>query len=136
MGELEPRRPDGYTRDQNGNRYGILVGRTCYIIGWNAMWATATSTGALDAERKQLALALKRTKAQEDRVTDAYINEAMDLERYKAEMEKLRQRQTGLGEQSRQLVQRQQQEQDSQQALEHLERFCHQVAKGLDALTF
>ena len=41
------------------------------------------------AKRKQLAVALKRVQAQEDRITDAYINEAMDLNRYKAEMDKL-----------------------------------------------
>ena len=31
---------------------------------------------------------------------------------------------------------RQRQEKDSHRALEHLERFCNQVAKGLEAMTF
>ena len=89
-----------------------------------------------DAERKQLGVALKRIKAQEDRITDAYINEAMDLKRYKAEMDKLRQHQTEIERRTTELDQRQQQDQDAQNALEHLNRFCHRISKGLDALTF
>ena len=41
-------------------------------------------------ERKKLGIALKRVAAQEDRVTEAYVSEAMDLDRYKEEMEKLK----------------------------------------------
>ena len=89
-----------------------------------------------DAERKQLGVALKRVKAQEDRITDAYINEAMDLKRYKAEMVKLRQHQAEIERRTTELDRRQQQDQDAQNALEHLNRFCHRISKGLDALTF
>ena len=39
------------------------------------------SSNALEYERKQPALALRRVRVQEVRVTDAYINGAMDLER-------------------------------------------------------
>ena len=89
-----------------------------------------------DGERKQLGVALKRVKAQEDRITDAYINEAMDLKRYKAEMVKLRQHQAEIERRTTELDRRQQQDQDAQNALEHLNRFCHRISKGLDALTF
>ena len=50
----------------------------------------SSSKNALEAERKQVALAKRRIKVQEDRVTDAYVNKAMELDRYKVEMEKLR----------------------------------------------
>lgn len=40
-----------------------------------------------ELEQKQLQLALKRIGDQEDRITDAYRNEAMELDRYKSEME-------------------------------------------------
>lgn len=43
-------------------------------------------------EQKQLQLALKRIVNQEDRITDAYRNDAMELDRYKSEMENLRNR--------------------------------------------
>lgn len=96
----------------------------------------AASPDSLEAEWKHLAVALKRVKAHEDRVTDAYINEAMELERYKTEMEKLRQHRAELERCIRELDRRRQQEQDSRKALEHLDRFCRQVAQGMDSLTF
>ncbi|MCL5265484.1 MAG: hypothetical protein M1343_09900 [Chloroflexi bacterium] len=42
--------------------------------------------GTVDTERRQIKTALKRLKVQQDRVTDAYINEAMELGEYKARM--------------------------------------------------
>ncbi|MDA1128089.1 MAG: recombinase family protein [Chloroflexi bacterium] len=91
-------------------------------------------TGA--SERKRLQTAIKKVAQAEDRVTDAYINEIMDMDRYKAEMEKLRQTRGELERASRALDQRQQQVQDSQKALEHLDKFCSQASRGLDALSF
>ena len=54
-----------------------------------------------DAQRAHLEpdeeqAALKRLKSQEDRLTDAYLNEAMDLKRYKSEMDKLAKRREEL----------------------------------------
>ena len=69
-------------------------------------------------------------------MTDAYINEAMELERYTAEMGKLRHQRDELERHSEELDRRKQQEQDSHNALAHLQRFCHQVAQGLDTLNF
>ena len=60
----------------------------------------------LDSEQTQLALALKRIKAREDRITDAYINEAMELERYKVEMQKLRHQREELERAMRRLERR------------------------------
>ncbi len=60
----------------------------------------------LDSEQTQLALALKRIKAREDRITDAYINEAMELERYKVEMQKLRHQREELERATRRLERR------------------------------
>jgi len=81
-------------------------------------------------------IALKRVAAQEDRVTEAYVSEAMDLDRYKEEMEKLKSHRQELDRSQREIDQRQRQKQDTQKALAHLERFCHQVSKGLTSLTF
>ena len=98
--------------------------------------AMATSQAGLETERKTVALALKRANAQENRITDAYINEAMELDRYKAEMDKLGQRRMALERAEQEIDQRKRQEQDSHTALEHLQVFCHRVAGGLDAMTF
>ena len=90
----------------------------------------------LEFERKQVSIALKRVKGREDRITDAYVNEAMELERYKAEMDRLRAEREELQRMVQDIDRRQRQDKDSHSALEHLERFCNQVAKGLEALTF
>ena len=104
--------------------------------GYQRSMAKAASPHSLAAERKQLSVALKRLKAQEDRATDAYVGEAMGLDRYKVEMDKLRQQKSDLDRRHRELDQRQQQEQHSRSALDHIDRFCRQVTQGLDALTF
>ena len=96
-------------------------------------------TGArsgVEADVKQAVVALKRIKGQEDRITEAYINEAMGLERYKAEMEKLKGRTAGLERIQRELERRGEQERNRHEALGHLERFSAQVSSGLDAMTF
>ena len=96
----------------------------------------ATAPAALEAERKHLVLALKRTRLQEDRLTDAYINQAMELDRYKEEMEKLRQRRASLSQAEEDIEQRAHEEHDSQAAVGHIQRFCGTIAAGLDAMTF
>jgi len=98
--------------------------------------AIVTSDARLETERKTVAIALKRAKAQEDRVTDAYINEVMELDRYKAEMEKLKERRKELERAAQEVNQREHQEERSREALEHLEQFCHRVALGLETMTF
>lgn len=96
----------------------------------------AASPQGLEVDRRHVSLALKRVKAQKDRVTDAYVNEAMDLERYKAEMDRLRQRRRELQQAAQEIDRREAQDLDSRRALEHLEAFCQRVAQGLDNLTF
>ncbi|MCH7972113.1 MAG: recombinase zinc beta ribbon domain-containing protein, partial [Chloroflexi bacterium] len=86
--------------------------------------------------KKQIALALKRVVVQEDRMTDAYRNEAIELNRFKIDMQKLSQRRKGLEKQQEELQLRKVQEESRQTALEHLERFCGEVATGLSNLTF
>jgi len=49
-----------------------------------------------ELNRKQIALAIKRVVVQEDRMTDAYRNEAIDLDRYKSEMNQLNTRRNTL----------------------------------------
>jgi hypothetical protein len=88
------------------------------------------SATTLEFERRQVTLAPKRVKGQEDRLTDAYVNKAMDLRRYKEEMVNLRSRQQELEQAAHDIEDWSGQEQASRRALEHLERFCHQIAKG------
>ena len=56
--------------------------------------------------------------------------------RYGNEMNKLRLQREQLDHATKELAQREGQQRDSREALEHLERFCRQVAIGLDAMTF
>ena len=98
--------------------------------------AESSSAGAVGAEQSQITVALKRTAAQEDRVTQAYLSEAMDLARYKAEMEKLKQRRSELDHAAKDIERRARQELDARDALAHLQRFCDQVCRGLEAMTF
>ena len=88
------------------------------------------------AERKKLGIALKRVAAQEDQVTKAYVSEGMNLNRYKEDVDKLRSHRQELDRPRREVYQCQRQKQDTQKALAGLERFCHQVSKGLTSLTF
>jgi len=60
----------------------------------------------------------------------------MDLDRYKEEMDKLKSHSQELDRSQREIDQRQRQKQDTQKALAHLDRFCHQVSRGLTSLTF
>ena len=60
----------------------------------------------------------------------------MDLDRYKAEMDKLGQRRKELERAAQDITRREQQERDSRKGLEHLERFCQDIARGLEAMTF
>ena len=110
----------------------ILVNGT---IGDHGMAVMSVRNG-LEFERKQVSLALKRTRRQEDRITEAYINEAMDLGRYKQEMGKLGQRREGLEKALKDAERRESQEKQSREALGQIESFCHRVAQGLDALGF
>ena len=94
------------------------------------------SVNVIDKERKQPSLELMRLAVQEDRVTEAYVNEAMEFNRYKIEMDKLRERRNGLEELENQLGQRARQEQDAKAGLRYLEQFCDRVSEGLEILSF
>jgi len=95
-----------------------------------------SSHSDLEFERKQVSVALRRTRRQEDRITEAYINEAMDLDRYKEEMGKLHQRREDLERASKDIERRESEEKHSRKALGQMESFCHRVAQGLNALGF
>jgi hypothetical protein len=85
-----------------------------------------------DAERKTVAPAIKRLATQQNRMTDAYENEAIDLPRYKAEIDKVRGQRKGIDQELGHIEQREQQEMDSERALEQLEAFCTTISHGLD----
>jgi hypothetical protein len=94
------------------------------------------SADDIEFEKKQVATALKRVKAREDRVTDAYINEVMELERYRTQMERLKAEREELERIGSDLDKRASEQEQSRGAIEQLEGFCSQVAQGLDNLTF
>ena len=98
--------------------------------------AKASSPDSMAVKKKQGSVAFKRLKTQEDRMTDAYRNEIIEMDRYKAEMDRLRQQKGEIERRGRELDQRQQLEKHSRNALENIDRFCRQVTQGLDALTF
>ena len=103
---------------------------------YNRRLASSTPENQTELERRGLASALKRVNAQEDRITQAYVNDAMDLERYKREMDGLRVRRRELEAMGRDLERKEKQAQAESSNLEHLESFCARVADGLDRMTF
>ena len=56
------------------------------------MVAVSDSGSGLEHERRQVELALKLVRIQEDRITQLHANETMDLKRYKTEIDRLRAR--------------------------------------------
>jgi site-specific DNA recombinase len=100
------------------------------------MVAVSDSGSGLEHERRQVELALKQVRIKEDRITQAYANEAMDLKRYKTEMDKLRARIKELDGIARDLERRSEQERGAESALQQLQTFCHRVSEGLDRMSF
>ena len=94
------------------------------------------ATSDLDFEEKRLNLGLKQLKTQEDRVTDVYVAEAMDLARYKREMERLSTQRQGLEQRFQQVQHQAREEANNREALTQLDTFCSRVAQGLDNMTF
>jgi hypothetical protein len=89
-----------------------------------------------EIEPKQLSLALKRIRIQEDRLIDAYKNEAIDLDQLKVEMGKLRARKQETEQRQKRLEQQGREQTNLKEGLAHLEAFCRRVSQGLQNLTF
>ena len=68
-------------------------------------------------------------------MTDAYRNEAIELERYKPEMGKLRDRRDVIGSQLVELENRRARSESQVSAIENIEAFCDRVSAGLDSLS-
>ena len=113
-----------------------LQNPTALAEEYNRRVETSGATSDLDYEIKGLNLALKQLKTQEDRVTDAYVAEAMDLARYKSEMERLSAQRQVLEKQIVGVQHQAQQEANHRQALTQLDEFCSRVGQGLDYMTF
>ena len=115
---------------------GALQSPETLLDGHRSLLETSNSANALEHERKQVKLGLKQTQAQEDRITQAYVNEAIELPRYKLEMDRLRARSKELEGFSHDLDRKSDYERDSKNALCNLESFCHSVADRLDNMSF
>jgi len=96
----------------------------------------AITQDSIEIERKRMELALKRLKTREDRLIDAYKNEALGLPQFKQEMDKLRSRRGALERQLGDLERQRQEHVQAQDALASLETFCQRVSQGLDSVTF
>ena len=82
------------------------------------MVAVSGSGSGLEHERRQVELALKQVGIKEDRITQLYANEAMNLKRYKTEMDRLRARIKELDGIARDLDRRSEQERRTGSALQ------------------
>ena len=89
-----------------------------------------------ETHKKQVELALRRIKAQENRLIDAYKNEAIELSRLKEEMGKLRALREGLERERRELGHSRQEQVRAEDAVVRLEAFCERISDGLENLTF
>ena len=115
---------------------GALQDPQVLLDEYRDMVAVSDSGSGLEHERRQVELALKQVRIKEDRITQAYANEAMDLKRYKTEMDKLRARIKELDGIARDLDRRSEQERGAESALQQLQTFCHRVSEGLDRMSF
>ena len=92
--------------------------------------------GLEEAREKQIDLVLRRVKAQEDRLMDAYTNEAIELPRLKEDMGKLKARRELLQKERRELDRLREEHVREEDALVRLEAFCERVSRGLENLSF
>ncbi|MBM3947029.1 MAG: hypothetical protein FJ315_06490, partial [SAR202 cluster bacterium] len=95
----------------------------------------ATACDAAERERKELQAALAKAKAQQDRLTDAYLAQVLELAEFKAKMGQLRDQAQQVEKQLGELDRRSQQQGQQERVLALLETFCETVARGLDNLT-
>jgi hypothetical protein len=98
--------------------------------------AEAKAPDNVEVEERQLSLALKRIKNQEDHLIDAYRNEVIELDQLKAEMGKLKLRKQEVQQRQKALDQQGREQARLQEGLCQLESFCEQVSQGIDSLTF
>jgi site-specific DNA recombinase len=103
---------------------------------WERRKSQSQAPDDIEAQLKQVDLALKRLKAQEDRLVDAYKNEAIELPKLKEEMGKMKARREQLDRQRQDLERRSRERAEAADAVERLEAFCRRVNQGLEHLTF
>ena len=87
-------------------------------------------------ESKRLTSALNKLQSQEDRLTGAYLNEAMGLQLYKSKMDQLAAHRHDLERLSLEIKDQAEQEVSNRQGLKRLNEFCDHVSAGLDKLSF
>ena len=91
-----------------------------------------------DADRrlKHIEVAIKHVERKLERLTDAYENEAMELDSYKERADRLRARKIALNDDAKALREQQITEQEIARSTESFEDFLAQIDDGLKALTF
>jgi site-specific DNA recombinase len=98
--------------------------------------AQISSSDALETEHKQLLLAQRRLKSQEDHLIDAYKNEVIELPQLKEEMGKLKGRRQELERQHEALERRSKKQASLREGLAQLKAFCERANQGLEHLDF
>jgi site-specific DNA recombinase len=154
----------GYRYYRCGNRYGygVELGETCkgHIradaveeVVWAAMSDAIRHPEVIadDYQRRleesgepehitgetlRINAELKRLKAQEDRLVDAYRESVIDMDRFRDEVAKVRARATALDKERQSLQRRELDRARIASNLERLERFAAYLGHGLDSLTF
>ena len=92
--------------------------------------------GNFELEGKRVSSALKRLKGQEERLTDAYLDEAMSLELYKSKMDQLTAQRQEMERLSREVTDQARQEANERQGLKQMNEFCSRVSSALDNMSF
>lgn len=114
----------------------LLHNPEALIDDYRRRLAASEAPSAFEQRQRQIEAAIKRLSIQQDRLTDAYKAEAIDLTQYKAEMDKVRAIKQEREKQLAELSNEAQRQEMQRGAMANLETFCHTVKDGLDNLTF
>ena len=114
----------------------ILQDRDLLKSEYERQLAYSGASNGPEAEQRLTGVAIKRIKTQQDRLTDAYTTQAIELEEFKKRMDALRQQMHGLQERVAALQRQANQHEAARSALDELDSFSDTVGKGLANLTF
>jgi len=90
----------------------------------------------LEVENKRIKAELKRLNTQEGRLTDAYLNEAVELKLYKTKMDGLVSQRHDLERLSREIADQKEKELKRGKTAGQITDFCSRVGTGLNQMNF
>ena len=98
--------------------------------------AESQTPEVIEHDKREIEAQIKAVLDRQNRITDAYIDEAFDLDTYKAKMGELSLRKSQLNYQLELLNKRVLHQSQAKAALKQMEVFCQTVSNRLDKLTF